>query len=165
MTKLLEQLANQDWKQARLLVHTLRGSSGNLGAIKMQKLTTDLEEAIKNEENLTEIKQLAAEVECELQQLIASIHTFLPAEIEIAYQGKIDWAEIRQTLLMLETMLVDSSAEANKLIETHAPQLKAALGILGGELEQQIEMFCYPEALEVIKQAQEKYPVLNEVMQ
>lgn len=81
------------------------------------------------------------------------------------YAGEVDWSVVRQVLADLEPLLDNSSMQANLLVETHAALLKAALDPLGAELEQRIEHFLYPEALEVLKQVRENTPKLDGTMQ
>ena len=64
---------------------------------------------------------------------------------------------MRQVLAELEPLLAASNAQANRLIETYAALLEAALGPLGAELEQHIEHFLYREALGTLKRAREEH--------
>jgi hypothetical protein len=54
--------------------------------------------------------------------------------------------------------LATASFEANRLMESHAPLLKAALGPQGAELQQWVDSFLYAEALETLKQARLSHP-------
>jgi hypothetical protein len=63
-------------------------------------------------------------------------------------------------LAELEPMLAASSIKANDLMEAQGALLKAALGPLGLELEQRIEHFLYPEALETLNRARQEPPEL-----
>jgi hypothetical protein len=56
--------------------------------------------------------------------------------------------------------LATASFEANRLMESHAPLLKAALGPQGAELQQWVDSFLYDEALETLKQARRDWPEL-----
>ncbi|MFA5824768.1 MAG: response regulator [Gallionellaceae bacterium] len=159
--QLRERMVQGNRDEARRLAHTLKGSSGNLGATGMQRLAAELETAIKNGRDATEIEQLAGTAETGLQRLIAGILTALPEEATAPYAGELDWAAVRQILAKLEPMLTASSVQANQVFETHAAQLKAALGPLGEELQQQIERFLYPEALETLKHAREQHAELT----
>ncbi len=161
MERLRERMSQGDRNEARRLAHTLKGSSANLGATGVQGIAAELESAIKNGHETAEIEQLATAVEAELKQLIAGIRAALPDRGTAPYAGKLDWAAVRQILDELEAALTASSVHANQLIETHAAQLKAALGAPGTELEEQVERFLYPEALETLKRASEQHPELT----
>ncbi|MBU4263581.1 MAG: response regulator [Proteobacteria bacterium] len=160
MARLLELISSEDWDEARRLAHTLKGSSGNLGATGVQQLAAELEVAIKEGHDATDIERLVRTLETALQQLVARIRTALPEEAAAPYVGEVDWTVVRQVLAELEQMLAASSAQVNQIIETHAALLKVALGPLGAELEQQIGHFLYAEALETVKQARQEHPEL-----
>jgi two-component system sensor histidine kinase/response regulator len=161
MSRLRERMLQGDMDEAGRLAHTLKGSSGNLGAADVQRLAAELEAAIKNGRAAPEIEVLADAVENELQHLIAAILAALPEEAVSLYAGAVDWTVVRQVLDELEHLLAAANMQANRLIETHAALLKAALGPLGEELEQRIEHFLYPEALETLKQAQREIEELR----
>lgn len=146
---------------ARRLAHTLKGSSGNLGAIGVQRLAGKLEAAIKDGRDAAEVDRLAIATESELQRLTAAILAALPEEPVSPYTtGEVDWPAVRHVLAGLEPMLAASSMQANQIIDAQAALLTAALGPLGAELQRQIEHFLYPEALATLKRAQEKHPEL-----
>ncbi len=161
MTRLCERMAQGNREEARRLAHTLKGSSGNLGATEMQTMAAELETAIKSGVDAAQIERLASVTGAKLQQLIAGIRAALPEEAAVPYTGAVDWAEVRQILAELETALAASSIQANQVIEIHAALLKVALGSAGAELEQRIERFLYPEALEILQQARLAHPELE----
>lgn len=164
MTKLRgilrERMSQEDREEARRLAHTLKGSSGNLGATTVQQLAAELEAAIKEGRDVVEIGRLAGTTDTELQALTAALSVGLPEEAELPVASAVDWAAMRKVLAELELSLAASSVQANHLIETHAPLFKTALGPLGAELEWQIEHFLYPEALQTLRQAQQEHPEL-----
>lgn len=160
MARLRELISLEDWDEARRLVHTLKGSSGNLGATGVQLPAAELEAVIKEGRDATVIERLVRTLETGLQQLVAGIRTALPEEAVATYMGEVDWTAVRQVLAELEPVLAASSARANLIIGTHAALLKDALGPLGAELAQRIEHFLYAEALETVKRAQQEHPEL-----
>ena len=135
---------------------TFASSSANLGATGVQGLSAKLEEAIKEGRDAVTIGRLAHTLEIGLQELVAGIRTALPQEAATPYAGEVDWTVVRQVLAELEPLLAAGSMQANRVIETHSALLKAALGALGAELEQRIEHFLYPEALETMKRARQE---------
>ena len=160
MARLRERMTAGERDKARLLAHTLKGSSANLGATGVQGLAGKLEAAIKGDRDAAEIERLAGALEIKLQELVAGIRTALPQEAAMPYAGEVDWTLVRQVLAELEPLLAASSVQANQVVETHAALLKAALGPLGAELEQLIEHFLYPEALETVKRVRQEYTEL-----
>ena len=155
-------MAQSDRDAARRLAHTLKGSSGNLGATEVQHLAAELETAIKAGEDAAQVEPLVDALESGLLRLIAAIHAALPEEAIVPMTGEVNWSLVKQILDELEPLLDNASMQANLLVETHAARLKAALGSLGDELEQRIEHFLYPEALETMKRARGEHPELHE---
>jgi len=160
MTRLRKHMSAGERDEARRLAHTLNGSSGNLGATGVKELAARLETAIKEGRDVAEIERVADTLEIELQALVTGIRTALPEEAATPSAGEVDWTLVRQVLAELEPLLATSSMQVNQVFETHAALLKAALGLPGAELEQRIEHFLYPEALETLKQVRQDRPEL-----
>jgi len=78
MARLREDIARGERDEARRLAHSLKGSSGSLGAIRMQRLAAELEAAIKAGGETTEIDRLAGVLEAELRQLKTELLAALP---------------------------------------------------------------------------------------
>ncbi len=155
MARLRERMSQGDRDEARRLAHTLKGSSGNMGATGVQHLAAELETALKDGSDAAAIDRLVGPLESELQRLTAAILAALPDDAAAPYVGEVDWTIVQQVLAELEPWLAVGNVQANQFVETHAALLKAALGPLGVELERQIEQFLYPEALETLKQARQ----------
>ncbi len=159
MTKLRQCMAAGERDEARRLAHTLKGSSGNLGATTVQRLAAELEAEVKAGNNAERIEALAGGVETEWQRLAAAILAALPEEASSA-PVEVDWPAVHQVLAELEPLLAASSMQANDVFEENLARLKTALGPLGVELERQIENFLYPEALQTLRRAWQEHPEL-----
>ncbi|MFA7241225.1 MAG: response regulator [Sulfuricellaceae bacterium] len=157
ISRLRSGLSQGNHDQARLLAHTLKGSSGNLGATGVQHLAAELETAIKENGGAEAIEQLACSLESELQRVTRGIRAALPEDAATPCTGVVDWTLVRQVLAELEPLLTTSNMQANRLVETHAALLSAALGPLGAELVRHIENFLYPEAQETLRRARQEY--------
>ncbi len=157
MARLRERLAQGDREGAKRLAHSLKGSSGMMGATVMQRLAAEVEGMIKEGGDLEAIARLATSVESELRQLTTAILAALPEEAALP-GGEVDWTVVRQVLSELESLLAGDSSQANRLLEQHAQLLKAALGPLGVELQQRIEHFLYPEALQTLRRVRQRHP-------
>ncbi|MDD5365826.1 MAG: response regulator [Gallionellaceae bacterium] len=153
MSRLREHLAKADQETARRLVHTLKGTSANLGMTGVQRLAAELEKAIKAGQEAGAIERLSDAVAVELHGLAAAIRAALPEEAAASAEDTVDWTRVGQVLTELAAMLADSDVLANRLVESHGALLKAAFGPLGEELEQRITHFLYAEAEETLAQA------------
>ena len=160
LTRLGERMSAADYDEARRLAHTLKGSSGNMGATAAQRLATELEAALKEGGTVVRIKAQAEALAAELKTLTAAILAVLPAET-CAAPVEVDWAAVRQLLDDLEPMLLVSSMRANTLVAENAALLKAALGPTGAKLEANIAGFLYPEALAALRQARAEHAELD----
>jgi len=70
--ELRKMLHNNDFDQAHLTIHTLKGESGNIGATKVYNLSIPVEEAILNKD-LVEFESNLTLLEISLEKIIASI--------------------------------------------------------------------------------------------
>jgi PAS domain S-box-containing protein len=64
-----------DVPQTRLVVHTLKGAAGNLGALDLSKAAAAMETALK-QQDLTDIHDLMANLETELSQTLTAVSDF-----------------------------------------------------------------------------------------
>jgi len=159
MTQLRNQLAAGNMAAAERLAHGLKGISGNLGATEVQRLCTELDALLRAGADPARIGMLVDAADTELRRLSAAILASLPEEAP-AKAVEVDWALLRQVLADLAPLLAENRFEANRLSENHAALIRAALGPLGGRLEQEIERFLYTEALATLQQAQAEHPEL-----
>ncbi len=156
-----EYMASGDLDQAQRLVHTLKGSAGNLGAIELQQHAAELEAAIKAGVPAAAVEPLAERAEQQLQQLAAACRAVEADQVAAQQPRIVDWAEVRRLLAELEPLLADSSMSASLLFDNHGDLLAAALGPWGEELAQQIDHFLYPEALETLRRLKAAIPELK----
>ncbi len=80
MAPLRERIAFADLGEAKRLAHSLKGSSGTMGATTVQRMATELEAALGEGRADGEIERLATALESELQHLVAGILAALPEE-------------------------------------------------------------------------------------
>jgi len=64
---------NQNWKELKELVHNLKGSTGNIGAIQLYKNSLKLDKEIKNNADISSIEDLTNNLIKELELVINSI--------------------------------------------------------------------------------------------
>lgn len=87
LTALAKALEENNSEDAQLHAHSLKGSAGNVGALKLQNLTKHLEEAAKNK-NLTEVKAGFEECENILNDTLKIFEVHLAKEVKPAVRKK-----------------------------------------------------------------------------
>ncbi|MGR9053399.1 MAG: response regulator, partial [Gammaproteobacteria bacterium] len=158
--KLREHIAAEDWDGADLLIHSLKGSSGNLGMTRVRQTAADLESLIKKSIPSPEIENLVAGLENDLQALKADISAVIKDDTSSVAVHEVDRATLYAVLTRLEPLLSESSIEANRVFDEHAASLKSAFGPLASELEYNISHYLYPEALETLRKLMQEHPKL-----
>ncbi|HEX5392449.1 MAG TPA: response regulator [Rhodocyclaceae bacterium] len=159
-TRLCQWISKREFGEVMKLAHALKGVSGNLGAINVQRLAAELEAATKEGSDAEAIERLSLDIEAEMQQLAAGIRKALPDEAVAIHAGEVDWSVVRQVFAELEPLLTSFNVQANQVIQTRAALLNAALGPSGAELVRQIKDFLYPDALNSLKRAREEHAEL-----
>ena len=132
---------------AGALLHTLRGVAGNIGAVRVQALAQQLEQALGHETaaELAPRQQVLAD---ELARVLAAIITALPAQPEVPTVP--DAAPDREVLASvcarLLGLLADNDSQAEHLVREHAALLHAAFGDAGAAIEAALEQFDFEQA-------------------
>jgi PAS domain S-box-containing protein len=153
LAKLRQEIARGARDEAMRLAHTLKGSSGNMGATSVQRLAGELEAAIHGGHDAADVERLAAALDDELGRLVPAILAAIPDTAPAPYAGEVDRKALLRLISDLEPLLVAGNIRANELTTTHEALLAAALGPLAADLSRQIEHFRYPEALETLQRA------------
>ncbi|NER22113.1 MAG: PAS domain S-box protein [Symploca sp. SIO1C2] len=122
-------LNQNDWSQAFHLVHTLKGSAGNIGAETLYQSAASLEQALQNQTpNLELLVNKCLTLSKDLQQVLESIET-LPDKTDEGVEPVKDLSELDTQLVipllteiteLLETDLVEAIAH----LETLKQQVK-----------------------------------------
>ncbi|MCM8610663.1 PAS domain S-box protein [Accumulibacter sp.] len=146
-------LAAGDLVAARRLAHSLRGAAGALGAVHVQTLAAELEEALRTERSAAETGRRLAEVEAAQGALSAALRAALPAAAEVPPADE-DWPRARSALAELEALLSADDMRAGDTFRSTAPLLQAALGIdAATKLGRDIDRFDYERALAILREA------------
>ena len=120
-------LAAGDRQTAERLAHTLKGVSGNIGAVLIQALAADLEQALRQGASLTGIEAPLSQVGTALGDLIAGLSRELPAESMAAPPAITDRALLTPIVQRLESLLYDDDTEAVDWFAQHRAQLAGSL--------------------------------------
>ena len=156
MTLLRETYAEGNFTDARRLAHTLKGVSATLGATSVQTLAAELETAIQENRTIQEIERLTMRLDREYMRLATALLAALPEEEVEALAAEVDWTQVREVLVELETLLTHNNAQSNTLFQKSASLLRAAFGHTVDGLEQQIDHFDYENALATLREARAK---------
>ncbi len=126
-----DSLADNDTERAGHLVHTLKGTAGNLSATELFLAARNLETAIREKhsphsesEAEADIEQLICNMEDALLQVLESVMIFEDIP-EIKYEDNLSaeeemlsLSEIRPVLAELDTLLTENNIEAESQIES-----------------------------------------------
>jgi CheY-like chemotaxis protein/HPt (histidine-containing phosphotransfer) domain-containing protein len=152
MCKLDECLKAGEIDEARHLAHTLKGSPGTLGLIRLQEAASALEENLRSQGDKVgdEVYHLIEAVSTEqnhLHEALARITEQAAAE----NVAEADPVEAQKVIDRLIDLLKKDDTEANALLAEARELLRATFGHVVEQLEQQIEAFDYPIALITLK--------------
>jgi two-component system sensor histidine kinase/response regulator len=117
-------LAEGRTDDARSLAHALKGVSGMLGAVAVQRLSAELEAAIREQRRPQDIDNRLALLAAELTPLIDALNE-LPVEMPKA-AGTPQAAAA--AVARLESLLTADDMEATEFVASAAPLLRVALG-------------------------------------
>ena len=151
--RIAEALAQGDAATAERLAHTLKGLAGNIGAAGLQQQAAALEQAIRE---VAATQAPLAEVEANLNTLIAAIQAALPPERreEAAPPAGVDPAQRERVFKQLAAMLADDDAQAERYLGEQAGLLRLALGARFAALEAAIKRYEYEQALALLDEPQ-----------
>jgi len=144
-------LDSGDIKLAHRLAHTLKGNAGQIGKIVLQKAAAEVENQLKDGENLVSDSQLKT-LQTELNVVLGELAPMLEEEPE-----KIDTGvRIHDSQTTLKIL-----AELESLLKRRNPEYmnyREALGAIqdGGQLIQQMEDFDFESALKTLEKIKER---------
>ncbi|MFT3848812.1 MAG: PAS domain S-box protein [Propionivibrio sp.] len=148
MNKLSAALEIGDFAGARNIVHTLKGTSANLGVEEVAHYAEHLEDMIRawkgGTVDVSVFQPDMAVITAQLDRIAGTLplhaRTF-PAAAELP-----DPATLRALLDDLDALLNRNDTDAIELFSRHAPTFKAALGPATAELGRMIQQFAFESA-------------------
>ncbi|WP_310449755.1 response regulator [Sulfuritalea sp.] len=149
LRQMAERLAAGDLPQVQRQAHSLKGSAGNVGAMRVSAAADALHAAIHRDAAGNEIGQLIADLAVELQPLIAAIRK-LPADAFDA-PADVDPARVDAVLLRLAALLKTGDVAANDLAQQETGLLRAALGTVADDFLHRIAVFDHEGALNALR--------------
>ncbi len=145
-------LEGKDWDTAERLAHTLKGVSGNVGAIGLQPLAAALETAIKERRPRDQIDARLDHLKTALAAFIAQLEQKLPKE-QLRAAVTVDQTKLKTVCDDLEALLADDDSEAGEVLDVNADLLNAAFPDHYRRIEDGIRSFDFEAALAALRAA------------
>jgi PAS domain S-box-containing protein len=138
-------LAAGDLAAVEPIAHSLRGSAGMLGALKLSEAAAEVLAALRHDGDTTDIGRLCALMAEELVSLLDGLREAM-AEPVAADPAAADPKRLAEVLPRLEDFLEHGDMEAGDLAREEAGLLRTALGDAARSLLARIEAFDYEAA-------------------
>jgi two-component system sensor histidine kinase/response regulator len=141
------------WDEARLAVHTLRGTAATIGAVDLSEMAGNIEASIINRTSGAELETQLRPAEALCHALVAALTRAMPPEAPVvaADAADVDWPAALALLGRLEELLTEDDSEAVELFKHSAPLLRTVLGPNYAEMARAIEGFVLVDALELLR--------------
>jgi len=147
---ILTQTAAENYHSIMQTVHSIKGVAGNLGAIRIQELAAELEQAARIGSGKDQFEKLANKFVAEIRRFADA----LPKERispESPQREDVDPVQIDEILNRLAVLLANNDTEAYDLFEEHKDLIIFRLGDSGFDLKRQIQEFDYRDALNTLR--------------
>ncbi|MDO8786498.1 MAG: response regulator, partial [Sulfuritalea sp.] len=146
IANILTALDSNSWDTAERLAHTLKGVSGNIGAVTLLPLAEKLETAIMEHRPRTEIDARLGELKEPLGYLIAQLEQKLP-EKQSQKAVAIDPKKLKAVCDRLTVLLAANDARAVDVLEANADLLSTAFPDDYRKIDDGIRSFDFEAAL------------------
>lgn len=148
--------------EAGRLVHTLKGSSGSLGLVRVQELAAELDSLLKQGGGGKAVESLCDALEAALQAIAEPILA-LPETVPdtLPSPAPPDWPGVRICAARLDSLLATDDLDAAEFFRESATLLQQALGGRVAEIGRLIERFEYDKALAVLRETCGERPELR----
>ncbi|MCK9388845.1 MAG: PAS domain S-box protein [Sulfuritalea sp.] len=150
--RLRQMLDADDLSAVQKLAHTLKGSAGNIGALRLSTAAGALLEATHEAAERAEIDRRAGRLRDELLPLIKEIHEILVTQSQ--QPVAVDMARADEVLAKLAELLQAGNIAANDLALAEGDLLRAVLGKEGDEFLRRIARYDYGAAFAMLREAQ-----------
>ncbi|MDD0815275.1 response regulator [Curvibacter sp. HBC28] len=153
--QILQALAEPDWDRAEMLVHTLKGVVGNIGATELHQLAAQLNEVVDQRADVNAALVLAGQLKQGLVVVVSGIESQLspaPAAAAPRPANPAEQAQAQALCEQLRGLLSDDDPDAGDLLDSHSALLKRHLGVHYRAVESGIRGFDFPAALAALQQ-------------
>ncbi|MBF0138305.1 MAG: response regulator, partial [Magnetococcales bacterium] len=160
-------LAAGERHEAERVAHTLKGVSGNIGAVRIQELAARMESAIKDNLAVTDIEPLLTDVENELTSLLRSLRQSLGTggekekESSIAKDVIIDRSAAKKIVDRMELLLSEDDPESIAFFEQERSLIVSIFGKTTENIEKLIKNYDMEGALALLRQARKDHPEIS----
>ncbi|MDP1634364.1 MAG: response regulator, partial [Gallionellaceae bacterium] len=145
-------LDNDDSGSAELLIHTLKGVAGNIGATAIQHLAETIETAVRERLPRRQLDDRLSKLDEPLAKLIAQMEQQLPEEPHNT-PPTVDPALLRIVCARLEALLIADDSLACELLDRNSETLKAAFPQHYPGLSGHIRSLDFDKALVALRSA------------
>jgi two-component system sensor histidine kinase/response regulator len=155
--QLVQALAEGKRADAERLAHSLRGVAGNIGAMEIHRLATDVETAIREQYSEDHTETLIQQLRLSLGELIGHLEDQLPVE-QRPEIGFVDRQQLDAVCHRLAELLAEDDAEAADVLQENAGLLSQAFPQDYGKIEAGIHQFDFEAAHAALLAAQANLP-------
>lgn len=148
-------IGNQDWEKASALAHSLKGSSGNIGAKHLFQSSANLETAFKSK-SVDNMPELLNKVKHELNRILAAIGTLKSEENQDKTETKhqISSVDLREKLDTLKSSLDVNLVESEAILEhIETYELDTEWSAIVAELRSALSDFDLDRAKDIIQKS------------
>ncbi len=150
MAWLRDRHAAGEREEARRIAHSLKGASGALGAVGVQALAAELENAIRLDASSEAIAALCVRIEAAQSRLVAALRAALPTLEPVPVSS----AATQAAMAHLEHLLREDDMSAGDALRAVLPSLAGAISPAAlTRLVRQVDAFDFPAALETLRAA------------
>ena len=159
-------LASGDRNTAERLAHTVKGTSGNIGATGLQAMAAEIESAIKNGKDAREVEKILAVFAVAHVAMVGGLKKALQAPgdgpgkekaIPETRQTAVDKAKASEVCQKLADLLSASDGEAVDFLQKESAVLN---GIIGQDsyrlIDKTINDYDFEKALSILREASKK---------
>ncbi|MEO5345324.1 MAG: PAS domain S-box protein [Magnetococcus sp. YQC-9] len=148
-------LAAGDRGSAEREAHTLKGTSGNIGAGRVQAGAAVVEAAIKEGRSEVDVSDLLAPVEKELQGLITALQAVMPSDsgsvAESLEKPKLDLEVLRSVAGRMAQLLADDNSEASDIWNERLDLFKQAMPDHWRRVAEAVDGYDFESALGALR--------------
>ena len=161
--KLHHSLHSGDYRNARLLVHSLKGASATLGFNDFAQLAASVEKAIVAEAPVSELAPEIDQLASRLAGILGQIRdTLPPAETVVSAGTDVDILRLAGDLAVLRRLLAEDDLTATDTYAGIEAPLKSLAGRSASRLSLEIGDYDFAAALQTLDAIIEAQPALRD---